>query len=191
VLFGSALLFKPPTSPLTLALFVLALVSAAILDRLSVRTTRWKTLASSNLQVILPAVLIPLPHYLLTWRETWNYIYSPIFGESRSVWASHFPPLGHLLYYLRGEGGQVMLGAEIYPLTAIIPAGACLLVRHRQWTSFARFTAMAIATLAAFAIATCLPVKQPFFGTSFDWLLIFTAVYALRPILLAPVAHGY
>jgi hypothetical protein len=178
-LFGMALLFKPPTFPLTLALLVVGLFTAVVLERLLVPTTQWKTLVPACAQVILAAILIPLPHYILTWRENWRYIYEPIFGASHDVWASHLPPLGHLLYYLRGEGGQVMLGVELYPLSAIIALGMCVLLRRRQWDSAARLAGLAIATVVAYAIPTCLPMKQPFLGNCFDWLLVLMAVFVL------------
>jgi hypothetical protein len=175
---GLALLFKPPTSPLTFAVMVVAIVVSVVLER-SFSGAKWKTLGKSHAQFLVPAILIPLPHYLLTWEENYHYVYDPVFGNTRSVWESHFTRLGHLLYYLRGEGGQVMLGAELYPLLAIIGVGTVVLMRRKQWNALSRLSALAIATAIAYAIPTYVRMKQPFLGNCFDWLLILMAVYVL------------
>jgi len=176
--FGLAFLFKPPTSPLTLAVMFVVIIASVALER-SFTGAKWKALTKSYAQLLLSAILIPLPHYLLTWEENYHYVYDPIFGNTRSVWESHFTWLGHLLYYFRGEGGQVMLGAELYPLLAIIGVGTILLLRRKQWNALSRLIALAIATGVAYAIPTYVRMKQPFLGNCFDWLLILIVVYVL------------
>jgi hypothetical protein len=183
-MFGLALLFKPPTSPLTLAVFFAALGAAGAIDFVIYRPPL-REIGMAWAQCTWPMVLIPLPHYLLTWADTVNYIYQPIFGPAHSVWARDMSLATSLKYYLTGEGGGLMLGLALWWLLAVIGAGMIgLLAMHRREQAL-RLGGMLCVGLVAYSITTYLDVKQQFFGTTFDLILIFSAVFILCVLLRA------
>ena len=185
-MFGSALLFKPPTSPLTLIIFVATVVVASAIE-LYLNRTRLTSLARAWGPCILPMLLIPLPHYLLTWRETWQYIEEPIFGDTHSIWKTPGTPMFHLRWYLTGPGGRLMLGRELCLLVAVVVAGLLFTAFMRNREQLARLSALLLVGLIAWAVPTEMDVKQYFFGATFDWLLVFTAAYVICLLLRA---HG-
>ena len=72
-----------------------------------------------------------------------------------------------------------MLSKHLYLLLAIIVGGFALTVVFSRWDVFARLAAFCVVAFAAYLVPTVMKVKQPFFGTTFDWLLVFAAVYVL------------
>jgi len=183
-MFGLALLSKPPTSPLTLVVLVSSLGMSAAVDALIYRPPL-RAIAIASAQCAGMAVVIALPHYLITWGETLNYIYQPIFGPGHSIWARQMPLDWNLRYYLTGEGGGLMLGPALWWLLAVIVAGSVALLALRRWEPALRLGGLLCVCAVAYAVPTKMDVKQPFFGTTFDWLLIFAAVSVLCLLLRA------
>jgi hypothetical protein len=181
-MFGLALLFKPPTSPLTLAVLISSLGLSAAVDALIYRPPL-RAIAIAGAQCAGVAVLIALPHYSITWADTVNYIYQPIFGPAHSVWAREMPLGTTLKYYLTGEGGGLMLGPALWWILAVTGAGLVGLLALHRTNEALRLIGFLCACAVAYAVPTAIDVKQPFFGTTFDWLLVFSAVFVLCLLL--------
>lgn len=179
-MFGLSMLIKTPTFPLTMAVLFVCVAAAvaadALIDR---RMPRLEPLAISVAQTVGAAVLVPLPFYAFQLRQIIAYIWEPIFGSTKDLWATPLTPREHVLYYLTGEGGSLMLSSHLYLLGAILVAGFALAIVFSRRDVVVRLAGFCLAAGAAFAIPTKMRVKQPFFGTTFDWLLIFAGLYVL------------
>jgi len=181
-LFGLALLAKPPTSPLTLAVFFVALGVGSLIDWYLTRPA-WDRLARAWGCCTAAMVLIPLPHYLLTWRVTWEYIYTPIFGSTNAIWRSAGTPQWHMEYYLTGDGGQFMFGLELPVLLWVIGLGLLAMLLLRRWTPALRALGILAIALVAYAIPTAMSVKQRFFGATLAWIVVLAAADVLARLL--------
>jgi hypothetical protein len=179
-LFGLSMLIKTPTFPLTMAVLFATLGAAILSDWILLRPRpRSQQLGLGAVQTFLASIVVASPVYIFQFREIIAYIYEPIFGKTKDLWTSHMSVSAHLLYYTIGYGGSVMLSSHVYLLVGIVGCGFALSLFFSRWDIFVRLFALCVASAAAYAIPTLMSVKQPFFGTTFDWLLIFTAVYIL------------
>jgi hypothetical protein len=184
-LFGLSMLIKTPTFPLTLFVFAVALGMASLADFVLLRERpSWDELVVSWLQCGIVASLVPLPVYLLQFNEILHYIYDPVFGKANEMWRSPGTRLWHALYYFTGEGGMDMLSRHLYLLLAIIGSGLGLALSWQRLDVFVKLVCFLAVTAAAYAVPAVMSIKQEFFGTTFDFMLIFTAIYVLVWIVL-------
>jgi hypothetical protein len=177
-MFGLAMLFKPPTFPLTLIVFASAVGVSVAIEAIRYRPPG-RAIAIAAAQCATVALLVPLPHFLISWGETLNYIYEPIFGPGHAIWARQMSLEENLKYYLTGEGGQLMLGLSLWWLLGVVAAGLIGLLALGRWEQAARLGGLLCVCAVAYAVPTKMDVKQAFFGTTFDWLLVFAAVFVL------------
>jgi hypothetical protein len=178
-LFGLAMLFKTPTFPLTLAMLVAAFASAATADAVLSRQRSSKPTLKTGLILLAITLAVASPAYVTHLREILDYIYAPTFGRKKEIWRTAGGALWQLRFYLDGPGGEAMLSRHLHLLLAIVLVGGATILVRRSAELLVRLAGMLIVTVVAFLIPTLLTVKQPFFGTSFDWMLIFSAVYLL------------
>jgi hypothetical protein len=179
-LFGLSMLIKTPTFPLTIFAFAAALGMASIADfALLPQRPALSKIAVAWLQCGVIALLVPLPVYLLQPGEIVHYIYDSVFGQHNQMWRSPGTRIWHLLYYSIGEGGMDMLSRHLYLLLAIVAAGFALSVIFRRGDVLIRLVCFMAVTMAAYAMPAIISIKQEFFGSTFDFLLIFTTVYVL------------
>lgn len=178
-LFGLAMLFKTPTFPLTVLMLIVAFVAAWIADALLSRgKPSMKPLKAASIMLAI-ALLVALPAYITHLREILDYIYAPIFGRKKELWRTAGARVWQLRFYLDGPGGEAMLARHLYLLVGIVVLGAGFLAVMRRAEPLIRLAGMLLVALAALAVPTLITVKQPFFGTSFDWMLILASVYLL------------
>ena len=182
-LFGLAMLFKPPTFPLTLLIFGSSVLLATLID---LRERDWRSAGKQIVRAwgvcILGAVIVAAWHYVADWSDIYQYIQVNIFGKDRFNLAQRNMPLGwHLKYYLTGIGGQRLLSRHLYLFAIVIVAGiVAMMVRGAQRSaSFLRIVALVVVMLLAVGLPTALVIKQEYFGATFSWLLILTAVHVL------------
>ena len=179
-LFGLAMLIKTPTFPLTIFVLFAALGAASVADFVLLpRRPSLDQFAVSWLVCTGVALLVPLPVYLIQFREIFHYIYDPIFGQYTDMWRTPGTRLWHLLYYFTGEGGMDMLSRHLYLLLAIIAAGLVLALILERLDVFVRLVGFLAVTAAAYALPAGMSIKQEFFGSTFDFMLMFTAIYVL------------
>ena len=179
-LFGLAMLIKTPTFPLTMVVLVSTLGAVVLCDLILVRPMpTYEHLGMGVVQTFVASILVASPVYVFQFREIIAYIYEPIFGKTKDLWTTPLSRSQHILYYLTGEGGSLMLSRHLFLLMAVIAGGFALTVVFSRWDVFVRLAAFCLVALAAYLVPTIMRVKQPFFGTTFDFLLIFAAVYVL------------
>lgn len=179
-LMGLSMLIKTPTFPLTMFVFATALAVASIADFVLLpRRPSVGALAVAWLQSGFVSLLVPLPVYLLQPREIAFYIYDSVFGQHNQMWRTPGTRMWHLLYYSLGEGGMDMLSRHLYLLLAIIAGGFALTLVFHRLDILMRLLCFMAVTLAAYALPTVVSIKQEFFGSIFDFMLIFAAIYVL------------
>jgi hypothetical protein len=191
VLFGIAMLTKPPVFPQTLALGGAALVLATLCDWLAAgRIPPAGKVARAWASVLVPFVLIPLPHYLYNGRAIAGYIYDILFGTYKSSYEMKGHLSDHLLYFLTGNGGEIMLGRHIWVLLAMLAVCGIGVAMLRRRGDAVRGVAMLLMVVAAWLIPTINRTKQEFFGLTFDTLLAFLVVFLLGRLLAAQRWRG-
>ncbi|MFL6110325.1 MAG: hypothetical protein ACJ786_03095, partial [Catenulispora sp.] len=113
---AAALLAKPSVFPVTVALIVATLVVVTLRDlylqsrEAGVPRVGAGAYARAWLQVLVPAALLPLPHYVVNRQEIWEYLAQNVFGPNRDIWKFQGGLSTHLLYFVLGRGGQFMFG---------------------------------------------------------------------------------
>lgn len=196
---GLSIAGKPHTFPSVGLLLGMTLVLATLCDRIGYRLRASpRRIAQSWLLCLIPAILIPLPHFLVGWRGVWEYIYANVFGAYKGVWQTKGTLAFHLLYYLTGPGGHAAFGGTINPnnwpapgipshliLLAIILGAAILRILWRgRRSELAQAACFAILVLVSYAISAELKNKSYYFGLGFQTLLVLVGVVALRGLLL-------
>lgn len=177
-MFGLGALFKPPTFPLTVVVFFAALGMAVVTDGVLVRPDPRKVLRAV-VECCVAAVAVALPHFVTDWRSIYGYIHANILGESHSTWAREGTVLWHLRYYFDGPGGAVMLGGMVWPLVILVLGGLLAFTLLRKGEQAARLVGLMVVAGVAYALPAAMDVKEPFFGTTFVWILVFAGVYVL------------
>jgi hypothetical protein len=188
--FGAALLAKPSTFPVTLALFGLTIVAAGMLDpgersmlRRAERTFRAGLAAAAALAIVT------LPHFLLAARRTFGYMHSNIFGEDRDLWVVEGSRIFHLRYYLDGPGAQYQLGHHAWFIFAFAALALVLSYRWNDRATHRRWLVLFAVGGAAYVLATMNQVKQEFFGLPFQMTALFAALLGLRLLLSEGVSR--
>jgi hypothetical protein len=191
VLFGIAMLTKPPVFPQTLALGGAALVLATLCDWLAAgRIPPAGKVARAWASVLVPFVLIPLPHYLYNGRAIASYIYDILFGTYKSTYQMKGHRGDHLRYFLTGHGAEIMLGQHFWVLLAMLAVCGVGVAMLRRRGDTVRGAAMLLMVVAAWFIPTINRTKQEFFGLTFDTLLAFLVVFLLGRLLAAQRWRG-
>jgi 4-amino-4-deoxy-L-arabinose transferase-like glycosyltransferase len=186
--FAACFFIKPAVFPYTLGLMALCLLYHI---RLFFRPgeLRPPQLVSMALFILL-AILLPLPHYLLDWHHITGYIGAIAFSHS-SVWLRHDSFFTGLLFNLTGYPGMIMLGGFVKPSLLLI--GAAVLLRcflPNRWPAWLPLLPLVFFTMGAYAGVTVNPMNQNYFGMTFHWLLIITALVSLCGLAaLIPLAY--
>lgn len=181
-LFGLAILCKPASFPATLVAMTGAVVLRGwLVAGLNVRA--WRGEARRALPVVLGALVVAGPHMALDGVRVWRYIRFNMAGPGKSLWSSEMSFWAHLRYYIDGPGGQFMLGRFAYPLLALAAIGAAVLVWGRRWEEARRRAALLVMLVGLYLVSTLTPVKQVFFGSPFQMLLIMTGVLSVGSVL--------
>jgi hypothetical protein len=184
-LFGAAILTKPSTFPLTLALFVGCLALAALVDDTpSSLVQRLYRGFLSGLLALAALIAVAGPHFALTWRRMVGYIETNIFGVDRDLWTVSGNTLFHARYYIDGKAGGFMLGPYAWSIVAIAAAGALLAAFFDDRGGRRRSLVLAAALLVTYASASLNEVKSEFLGLPFQILLLFTALLTVRLLLV-------
>ena len=184
VLLGFTLLAKTSVFPITLTFAASAVLAATLRDRILLGAeVDARSIARAWGKILAPAVFIPLPFYLLNHREIYYYITVNALGENSDIWKLHASRTAHLLYYLTGEGSEVMLGRYFRLMAWLLLAGvvaACIRRRKPEvWRSACYIFMLAVT----YAVPTINPIKDRFLAVTFDFLLIFVSLLIIRECL--------
>ena len=177
------LLAKPSVFPVTIALVGTTLLVVTLRDLyLHRREFGAGAYARAWLQVLVPAVLLPLPHYVVNRREIWEYLAQNVFGANRDIWTLQGGPATHLLYFVRGTGGQIHVRPPPLRHHAGRPSrrhspSPCI---GRDRRRVAILVAYAVVVVAAYAGPTSNPIKTEFLATPFAFLLLAGSLLTFR-----------
>jgi hypothetical protein len=184
-LFAAALLSKPSTFPLTLALFVCSIGLAGVLDpSRPLLASRLRHACRAGLTAAAGLLLIAGPHFAVGGRRELHYIRVNIFGSDRDLWTVSGDHLFHARYYIDGPAGQWIFGPWIWPILGLALAGPILAARFDDAAARRRALVLAGALLGAYTLASINEVKQGYLGLPFQLLLLLAATLTVRRILL-------
>ena len=186
VLFGLALLGKPPVFPATLAFFLAAATLASLYDRFALGNRPGiGQVIKSWMLCLTPLVLIALPHYLVNGPQIWSYIHEAQFGGHQKVWAKNgWTVAKHLEHYLVGESGRAMFGRDLWVLIPLMLFGWFETVRLRRRKDCILGAALAIMVVLTWLFPTVNPHKQMYLGLTFQVFVVMLAMYEIRRIIL-------
>lgn len=167
ILFGLALLSKPPIFLLTIASFGLAMTFAT-LPHLRNRAF-WPGILRSWVWTWAVAALFALPHFAFAAPTIIGYILTTMFSEQAKVWVEPMPLRDTMLYYLTGRG-SISLGSWLGMTAASWIAFLALLLKFHTGL----YRAACVVALVAFtyAVVTATGNKTPFLGIAFPAFLI-------------------
>jgi hypothetical protein len=185
-LLGLALLAKTSVFPITLTFAASAVVAATIRDRMLFGAeANARSIAGAWGRILAPAVLIPLPFYLLNFREIYYYITVNALGGNSDIWKMHASRAAHLLYYLTGEGSEVMLGQYFRLMAWLFVGGVLAGCIRRRKPEVGRAAGYLFMLAVTYAVPTINPIKDRFLAVTFDFLLIFVSLLIIRECLMA------
>ena len=168
---GLAMLTKPPVFPQTLVLgfaaMGLATLSGWIIAYEDFHARSRVIVRAVGGAVLIPFILIPLPHYIHDRHHIGDYIHEILWGHFKQSYALEGTGADHLLYYLTGHGGQLMLGRFLWLLTGIIVLIALAIALRGRRRDGIRLAAMIGMIVLAWLIPTAIKTKQEFFGLAF------------------------
>jgi hypothetical protein len=182
--FAGCLFIKPAVFPYTLGLVGLCIhfqTRAALRSGITILTLRRYLLEAG---IFLSVAILPaLTHYILDWHHITGYIGNIALSKD-SVWLRHDDLLSGLLFHVTGYPGRIMLGGFLRPAILCITAGMIVrLLRPRSWPDDLPLLALIYFTLGAYAGVAVNPMNQNYFGMTFHWMLLITALVALSGIV--------
>jgi len=183
---GSALVIKPATSPLTLALFGTALSMAFLCDLTSKEhRPSLRELVVAAAPVVVVGFLLAIPYFGVASLTVARYIQRHMLGPLSALWQFRGSKSAHARYLLDGPGGAFMLGSHLWVLLALAVLGALLSLRRRTVTVM-RIVSFGVVLVIAYLIPTLSWAKNQFIGIAFQVLLLFSAVLACRLMVTRP-----
>jgi hypothetical protein len=180
--FGLALLFKPPIAPLTVALLAVSLALALAREFGWPAPARIRDIWKAARGVLWPAALIGLAPFVFQGRYYALYFRLALFAPQKPIADLRGGWIEQIRYYARGEGGRFLLGDHLYIAAVVVAVGSVWLWLRGQRAVVARLRDQLLPLAIAYAIPTLNPVKQPFFGATFSFLVLFLAIQALAAV---------
>jgi hypothetical protein len=181
ILFALSYAVKPAMFPYTFGMMGLCSIIFLAKERGKIfRLPREAILRLSLLWAV--AVLPVLPHFWIYRKEIFGYIYAVVLGtkyyhisaDKGATWSFHW--LGY-------SGVWHLGGLNVY-FAGILIAGLVLFLvpPWRKYAFGVKWLSLAFLTIGAFAGIAINSVEQPFFGMTFQLLLVASALSALAAI---------
>jgi hypothetical protein len=194
---AAALLAKTSTFPLTLMTVGVAWLLSAACDRLEKgpRITL-KRVIGAWIDCAVPIVLFALPHYIIDFQGVRDYIATTLSGRERELWSRHIAPpssfadrMYQLRFFIDGEGGGFMLGWYLKILAIVLGIGFITLVRRtienrNSLNKLLRALSLGLIAFIAYIVPAMNPVKNPFFGSEFQLLLVLGTILVVHMLLV-------
>jgi len=175
-LFGLALLAKPPFFPYTLAMGFLPWL-LAVLGGVAATRAIWPVIGKTW-PFFVGCALVAGPHYLIAWRHILEYIQFNQFGDSAHVWKMTGGLDFQLVYHFAGYSGQIMFGNAVWVLLALALGGLIIaVIKYSSEPDTARRLGRLLGlTLWAWVFIAWNPHMNPFFGLTFQYALVLSAM---------------
>ena len=159
---------KPNVFPVTLILYAVAMLGAAMFRP----RADWGRAARGSAGCAATTLLLTLPLALVAGPTVLGYIHANIFGTRRDIWLHRGDAWSHLTYYLTGHGGRRMLGHHLLLLGPLWLVGVGWLLWRGDAADRRVQGGLLLFALAAYALPTLNAVKNPFWGSAVQWLLV-------------------
>jgi hypothetical protein len=169
-LLALALLAKPSTFPVTVAIAVVV-AAAALVARRRIDPTGTGALARRLLIVGAAALVLVLPHYVVAGREIVRYIVVNVFGSQAHIWELPLGFAGHALYHVTGPGAKAMLRPWLWLFLVTFCVFTFSVARRRDRGAVLRAGCYAVALVVAFLAVTVPAHKSPYIGAVFPAML--------------------
>jgi hypothetical protein len=177
---GSALVIQPTNSPLTLALFAVALALALFCDLKSKEhRPSLRTLIAACVPLVEVGVLMAIPYYAVASIHVAHSIQRHMVGPPSTLWQFRGSALAHARYFLDGPGGTFMLGNHLGVLLGLSVLGAILALRCHA-VPITPLSSFGLVVLISYLVPTLSWAKNQFTGIVFQVLLLFSSVIAFR-----------
>jgi hypothetical protein len=190
-----ALWAKPSVFPVTLALTLITLTVVTLRDLYLQRGIEarpgFRAYARAWLQVLVPAIVLPVPYFLVNGRGIVNYLKANVFGSNQHIWKFHAGWDSHLLYFASGWGGQVMLGRHLEIMAGVLLVGGAVALLRRDKARVVMLVAFATVLAATYLGPTTNPIKTQFLATPFAFLLISGSLLTFRYVAALPVERRF
>lgn len=182
--FVLCLLIKPAVFPYTLGLMGLCvLFHSRLIFSLSKERVALVSWLGGIAMFLGIALITPLPHYILDWTHITGYIGNIALSKD-SVWLRHDDFLTGMLFHVTGYPGRIMLGCFLLPSLLLILSGLAIRVlRPHLWPSDLPLLPLLFFTAGSYLGVAVNPMNQNYFGMTFHWLLLITAVVSLCGIV--------
>ena len=175
---GLALLIKPTTFQMTLAISGMAFGCAWLLEtsRTNLQSA-FRRILPTAIPIGLITVLLAGPYFLFFGKVIWDYFIINCFGTYADVWALPGDRLKQWLYYIYGEGSRSNLGNQ----ETVLLATWLLLAVRRAWKGSPTirlqtlFIGMVVVTV--YAVNAIARLKSPFLGGAIYGTFLFSTAF--------------
>lgn len=130
-------------------------------------------------------IVLTAPLFILNFNYFWEYLVRNAFGDEQNIWKIEGGPWGAVQFFTLGWGGRQMLGNTFYSATLLILGGGVASVILREKEHLRKtgiFFFFAVAALFVMAVGQ---LNTPFFGLTFHFLIVLSAIHVVAPFLNA------
>ncbi len=185
---GLAVISKPTTSPLTMAILAVAFLGANVVSFIEQRRggspPRFQSIVAGTATVSIAALVVIIPVGAIIGPEIYGYITWVMRDVSTQVkYEGSF--LDHVLFYSIRASGLQMLGASFPIFLAIWIVGISYAAR-RQPAVLPRILAVFLVVLISYAVPSVSVVKFVWFGAAFYSILIIATLYLIGLLYRLP-----
>lgn len=170
----------PVTTLLLIAAVTLAALSAATLERPRVE---WREVLAWLGAGVVTILLLAGPYFAVRGVKIFNYVWENIFGERAGLWKYQGAWYEHAAYFILGPSGRHMLGSTLWLLLALLLVGLVAVVWRGSRDARLLHLRLGLMVFGAYLIPTVNQVKTPWFGLTFQVLIVLWAVVGVRSVL--------
>lgn len=189
--FGLSLLSKPTVFPYSLSMAGSCVIAGYLFRMAEARKFLWPFAYAKGLWPFAAApALLCFPHYYVAFARLREYIFRNVFGKDKEIWALKGGLREQLLYHVNGYSGRFMLGQNLPWLALAIAGGlaAAVALRHSQSKLRSLFLLCCLMTLPSYFFVAINHVEGPYFGLTFQMMVVLDAVLGLALLASFPKA---
>jgi hypothetical protein len=188
LLAGLAVISKPTTSPLTMAILAVAFLAASVVNFIEQRRSgsppRFQSIVAGTATVLISALVVIVPVGAIIGHEIYGYITWVMRDISTQVkYEGSFAD--HALFYPTRASGRQMLGASFPIFLTIWIVGISYTARW-QPAVLPRILAVFLVVLVSYAVPSASVVKFVWFGAAFYSILIIATLYLIGLLYRLP-----